>query len=152
MKTVSKDQREIDLKKWSLSGRRGVLSHKRARVHNNFKIEHLTLQREVYFLDPALQQGCKILKWQPRSCCGIFVGFSIKNSIHVPLILRRATVHISPKFHLIFDDSFRTVLYIYNEKEPRSFWNEFDLSDFLHSTPLNDKTQDYLNVDLCTPY
>ena len=35
-------------KKSSLSGWRGVPSHKRARVQNNFKIEYLLLKRKVF--------------------------------------------------------------------------------------------------------
>ena len=48
----------------------------------------------VYVLYPMLQQGCKLMKWKPRSHCGIFVGFSTNSSSDVILILNTATVHI----------------------------------------------------------
>ena len=72
----------------------------------------------VYILDTTIQQGCQLPKLQPQSCCRIFVGFSSNNSSDVPLILNPGTGYISPKFHVIFDDSFSTVLSIYTEEEP----------------------------------
>eukprot|EP00804_Cyclotella_cryptica_P018090 CCRYP_017614-RA/>CCRYP_017614-RA protein AED:0.43 eAED:0.20 QI:0/0/0/1/0/0/2/0/735 len=40
----------------------------------------------VYILDPALQDGKKIPKWNSRACQGIFVGFSPNHSSLVPLV------------------------------------------------------------------
>ena len=75
----------------------------------------------VYILYPTLQQGHELSKWQPQSCCGIFVGFIPNNLINVYLILNPYTGHIYLTFHLIFDDCFITVLYISTEEEPISF-------------------------------
>ena len=44
---------------------------------------------------------------------GYFFGFNPNHSSDIPLILYTDTGHISPQFHVIFDDSFRTVLSIY---------------------------------------
>jgi hypothetical protein len=63
----------------------------------------------VYVLDPKLQDGGKIPKWNSRACQGIFVGFSPYHSTNVPLILNPTTQHISPQYHVIFDDEFTTV-------------------------------------------
>ena len=41
----------------------------------------------VYVLDPVLQAGKKLPRWQPRSRRGMFVGFSPTHSSDVPLIL-----------------------------------------------------------------
>ena len=45
----------------------------------------------VYILDPALQDGKKILKWDSRAHQGIFVGFSHEHSSLVPLIFNPHT-------------------------------------------------------------
>ena len=64
----------------------------------------------TYVLEPKLQKsGIKIPKWQPRSRCGINLGFSKMHSTMVGLILNRRTGSISPQFHVIYDDWFTTV-------------------------------------------
>ena len=63
----------------------------------------------VYVLDAKLQDGKKIPKWDSRARQGIFVGFSNEHSTLVPLVLNPKTQHISPQYHVIFDDDFATV-------------------------------------------
>ena len=63
----------------------------------------------VYVLDPKLQDGHKIPKWNHRSRVGMFVGFSAQHSSLVPLVLNLKTGKISPQYHVIFDDKFQTV-------------------------------------------
>jgi transposase InsO family protein len=63
----------------------------------------------VYVLDPKLQDGKSIPKWNSRSRQGMFVGYSAEHSSMVPLVLNIETGHISPQFHVIFDDHFHTV-------------------------------------------
>jgi hypothetical protein len=41
----------------------------------------------VYVLDPKLQQGQKLPRWQPRSIQGIFMGLSTQDASEVPLVL-----------------------------------------------------------------
>ena len=60
----------------------------------------------VCVLDAALQDGKKIPKWAPRACLGLFLGFSDLHSSQVPLLLNIESGHISPQFHVIFDDKF----------------------------------------------
>jgi hypothetical protein len=94
----------------------------------------------VYVLDPTLQQGSKLPKWQPRSRRGIFVGFSPAHSSDVPLILNTQTGHISPQFHVVFDDNFSTVNSLTSDDEPPPFWNDFDIGEFLYRIELDDDT------------
>ena len=63
----------------------------------------------VYVLDPTLQSGKKLPRWQPRSRRGVFVGFSNVHTSDVPLILNLQTGSISPQYHVVFDDAFSTV-------------------------------------------
>jgi hypothetical protein len=37
----------------------------------------------IYILDPKMQDGHKILKWDPQACLGMFVGFSSMLSLFV---------------------------------------------------------------------
>ena len=63
----------------------------------------------MYVLKPALQDGKKIPKWQPRARLGMFVGMSQCHSSLAPLILNVATGKISPQYHVVFDNAFSTV-------------------------------------------
>ena len=63
----------------------------------------------TYVLDPRLQDGKKIPKWQPRARVGMFLGFSQEHSSTVALILNTDSGHISPQFHVVFDERFQTV-------------------------------------------
>ena len=100
----------------------------------------------VYVLDPTLQQGHKLPKWQPRSRRRIFVGFSPNHSIDVHIIINPDTGHTYPQLHMIFENTFSTVLSFYPKGSTPSFWNEFDIDDFLHLLPLNDNEQASLYV------
>ncbi len=75
-----------------------------------------------YVLDPKLQNGQKLPRWQPKSCRAIFVGISPNHSNNVPLVLNLKTGHISPQFHVIFDDYFTTVMSIPEGDEPPEHW------------------------------
>ncbi len=63
----------------------------------------------MYVIDASLQDGKKIPKWNPWARLGLFLGFSDIHSSLVPLVLNVETGHISPQFHVIFDDKFETV-------------------------------------------
>jgi hypothetical protein len=75
----------------------------------------------VYVLDPTLQQGKKLPKWQPRSRKGIFVGSSPSYGSEVSLILNPRTGHISPQFHVVFDDSCGIITYRAEDEDIPSF-------------------------------
>ena len=63
----------------------------------------------VYVLDPKLADGDSIPKWNHRAHMGMFLGFSHEHSSLVPLVLNLSTGHVSPQYHVIFDDNFETV-------------------------------------------
>ena len=66
----------------------------------------------VYVLDPKLQDGQKIPKWDCKARQGIFVGFSSDHSSTVPLVLNPTTgyIHFRRRFYhsAISDDRSRT--------------------------------------------
>jgi len=62
-----------------------------------------------YVLDPKLQDGHKIPKFDPRSRQGLNLGWSPRHAATVPLVLNLTTGSVSPQFHVVFDDWFTTV-------------------------------------------
>jgi hypothetical protein len=62
-----------------------------------------------FVLDPKLQDGNKVPKFDPRSRQGLNVGWSPRHASTVPLVLNLTTGNISPQFHVVFDDWFTTV-------------------------------------------
>jgi hypothetical protein len=63
----------------------------------------------AYVLDPKLQDGKKIPKWDPRARRGMFVGRSPAHSNTVGCILNLRTGSVSPQYHVVYDDLFSTV-------------------------------------------
>ena len=95
----------------------------------------------TYVLDPTLQQGKKLPRWQPRSRQGMFLGLSPKHSSDVPLILNLNTGSISPQFHVVFDDLFSTVMSIGIEDDAPDFWKTL-LVDSRLQVPLDTEGSD----------
>jgi hypothetical protein len=63
----------------------------------------------VYVLDPKLQDGKKIPKWNCWAQQGQFLGFSDERSLLVAAVCHLTTGFVSPQFHVVFDDHFHTV-------------------------------------------
>ena len=65
----------------------------------------------VFVLEPKLQNDQKLPKWNRRARMGQFLGFSDTHSLLVANVRHLSTGHISPQFHLVFDDLFETVFH-----------------------------------------
>ena len=78
----------------------------------------------TYVLEPKLQDGKKIPRWKPRSRRGVFLGLANKYASSIPLVLNPSTGHISPQFHVVFDDLFTTVVSQPDSDEPPSHWED----------------------------
>jgi hypothetical protein len=76
----------------------------------------------VYVLDAAVQDGRKIFKCKPRAQLGLFLGFSERHSSQVPLVLNVKTGKKSPQYHLIFDNKFKTVHLLPENKALEKQW------------------------------
>jgi Reverse transcriptase (RNA-dependent DNA polymerase)/GAG-pre-integrase domain len=75
------------------------------RVHHSH-----TFGCPVYVLDAHLQTaGGQIDKWKERSRVGLYLGASPQHSKRVALVLNLQTRHVSPQFHITFDDNFETI-------------------------------------------
>jgi len=77
----------------------------------------------VFVLEPRLQQGLRIPKWQPCSRQAIYLGHSPRHAQTVPIVLNRKTMLCSPQYHVVFDDQFSTVPYIDRSTAPPN-WGE----------------------------
>ena len=79
------------------------------------KTDHQDLLRShiwgcpVFVLDPKLQGGKKIPKWNRCSCLAQFLFFSEEHLSLVANVRNLTTGYISPQYHLVFDDLFQTV-------------------------------------------
>ena len=62
-----------------------------------------------YVLDNALQSGQGVPKWKQRARLGVYLGPSPSHARTVALILNPRTGHVSPQFHVKFDDFFETI-------------------------------------------
>ena len=76
----------------------------------------------VFVLESQIQTDPKGLpKWNPRARVGIYLGHSPVHARNVALVLNPATGHVSPQFHLVFDDDFTTVESMRNGTVPQNW-------------------------------
>jgi hypothetical protein len=58
----------------------------------------------VYVLDPKMQSGKKLPRWEPRSRRGMFMGLSRQHASELPQVLNLRTGSITTQCHVVFDD------------------------------------------------
>jgi hypothetical protein len=56
-----------------------------------------------------------IPKWEPRARMGIYVGHSPARASNVALILNPRTGHVSPQFHIVFNNDLTMVQYLWGQ-------------------------------------
>ncbi len=80
---------------------------------------YCTFGSPCFVLDSCLQPGIGgAPKWEPRSCLGIYVGHSPSHIGLVALVLNQQTGHVSPQYHVVFDDQFTIVLSMEKNEVP----------------------------------
>ena len=62
----------------------------------------------VYVLAEPLQNGKPFNKWKHRARVGVYLGQSPIHNRNVALVLSLETGHVSPQFHVTFDNSFHS--------------------------------------------
>ena len=73
----------------------------------------------IYVLDAGLQDaGPKIPKWDPRARLGVSLEQSPCHAGSVALVLNPRTLHVSPQYHVVFDDDFSTVSFLITDDIP----------------------------------
>ena len=74
---------------------------------------HHTWGCTVYVMDSGFQGNKSIIpKWETLSRSGIYLGHSQFNAVSVALLLNVANSHVSPQFHMVFDNEFSTVKFM----------------------------------------
>ena len=92
----------------------------RVQTKPDVRNEH-TLFCPVYTLNKKLQAGSgMILKWNPWTHAGVYLGISPEYSSEVALVLNLSTGHVSPQCHVVIDDQFTTVDYIQSWRQPEN--------------------------------
>ena len=77
----------------------------------NVQLKHYhTFGCPLYILDSRLQTNTKgVTKWEPRSRLGIYVGHSPEHAGSVALVFNPKKGLVSPQYHVVYDNQFRTV-------------------------------------------
>ena len=84
-------------------------------VFYNIKSDHEELRQAkcwgcpAYVLDPKLQDGKSLPRWNPRSKLGQFLGRSDAHASSVGLIRNLQTGKVTAQFHVVYDNHFTTV-------------------------------------------
>lgn len=84
------------------------LSLTRSMFKDELNFSH-TFGCPCYILDSRLADGNKIPKWDSRVRVGCYLGRSPQHAGSVALVLNPQTGHVSPQFHVVFDDKFTTI-------------------------------------------
>jgi hypothetical protein len=85
-------------------------------------------------LDDRLQGDGKIPRWEPRSRVAVYLGHSPHHAQSVALVLNLSTGHVSPQFHLVFDNDFTTVNHLKLGTVPTNWPELFENSRELATT------------------
>ena len=67
-------------------------------------------------------------KWEPRARTGVYLGNSPTHAGNVALVLNLLTGHVSPQYHVAFDDEFTLVEYLDSTDTPPSWSNIYQNS------------------------
>jgi hypothetical protein len=101
-------------------------------------------------LEPQLQNDQKLPKWNRRACIGQYLGYSDQHSSLVANVRHMLTGHVSPQFHIDFDNLFETVIQdgdndsivnsicdgLFERNRELYIEDEFDADDILIYSPL----------------
>ena len=63
----------------------------------------------AWVLDPKLQNGRKLPKWTKKAALGVYLGASAFHSETIGRVLNLSTGHISPQYHVMYDELFTSV-------------------------------------------
>ena len=106
--------------------------HKISGQHGNIDVEtYHPWGCPVYVLQDKLQSGSgKPPKWDPRARLGVYLGYSPFHSRKVALVLNPFTGHVSPQYHVTFDDDFTTLPFVRQGVEPPHWSRLFNKSSY----------------------
>ena len=94
--------------RFTSNGRLSISVFSKSNAILNVKDEH-TFGCSIFILDNSLQNGYKILKWDPCIHIRVYIGKSLFHAGSISLIMNATTRLISLQFHYIYDDNFTTI-------------------------------------------
>ena len=94
----------------------------------------------VYVLSADAREQ-RVPKWDARARVGVYLGHSPAHAGSVALVLNPKTLHVSPQYHVVYDDTFSTVPFLRRSEMPPN-WTELCLKsreiatseDFVNAT------------------
>ncbi len=97
----------------------------------------------VFIQDKRLQDGDSLPKWKACSWLGVYIGHSLQHAGNVPVVYNPLTTHISPQFHVIYDDQIST-----NNGDPATlteslFQSLHDKSEWMYTNYLDQPSNIY---------
>jgi len=101
----------------------------------------------AYVLDKHLQDGDSLPKWKARSWLGIYVGHSLVHAGNVPVIYNPVTTHVSPQFHVVFDDQFTSVNRSFSPPSEDFYKSLYKKAHWLYSSDMDATLDDYYTFD-----
>ena len=75
----------------------------------------------AFVLDKINCTGGRTPKWNPRSEQGVYLGLSPDHASNVGLIYNITTRHVSPQYHVVYDDDFTSVTHKTSPTWPKIF-------------------------------
>lgn len=96
----------------------------RQKSQSDSLVDFHTFGCPVFILDPTLQQGHKIPKWQLRARQAVYLGYSPRHAQTVPIVLNLHTGLCSPQYHVVFNNNFTTTQAVQQNEMP-SNWEQF---------------------------
>jgi hypothetical protein len=97
----------------------------------------------VFVLDPRIQDGKKVPKWDPRSARGQFLGVSGRHSTLVSLVHNLNTGSITPQYHLVYDEYFSTCPLAATDISEENFWSDLYLKGRSYEYNVEDVLADH---------
>jgi hypothetical protein len=101
----------------------------------------------VFVLDKRLQDGDTLPKWRARCWTGVYIGYSLQHAGNVPLVYNPATTHVSPQYHVTFDDGFTTVRGVTAVLSDEAYAKLYDSTAWLYRHAYGDTDDVHLFAD-----
>ena len=79
----------------------------------------------VYTLHRKNHSSSGSPRWEPKSAVGIYCGHSPEHAGDVALVMNLQTGHVTPQFHVVFDDGWTAVPYLNKLEAPPNWKNLF---------------------------
>jgi hypothetical protein len=97
----------------------------------------------VYVLQKKLQDGDNFAKWKARSWQGVYVRHYTCHPSSIPLIYNYTTTHVTPQYHIVFNEGFSSIIDPSNTMNDAFFENLYNKASWFHKSNYTDHTDEY---------